>query len=186
MLVSIKTKWVNPLSANLTKWPSKINNSSAIADESFECVWPFFGAGALRFKIYFQFYHRLKNVIRLILSIRRLNSPVVWLEIILNSKFKYFSKENYILKTYRYGKTEYCKTCIDVTYMDTLKTLNFLKPQTQMLTAEFSKCVEYKKKLFSYCQYINWSLSLDCSSFFSACCFITNEASLSELILELN
>ena len=32
--------------------------------------------------------------------------------------------------------------------MDALKTLNFLKPQTRIPTAEFSKCVEYKKNYF--------------------------------------
>ena len=29
---------VNPLSANPTKWSNTLNNSSAVADELFECI----------------------------------------------------------------------------------------------------------------------------------------------------
>ena len=37
---------LNPLSANPTKWSNTLNNSSAVADELFECVWPFCGVDA--------------------------------------------------------------------------------------------------------------------------------------------
>ena len=36
---------VNPLNANPAKWAHS-DNSSATADEFFECVWPFSGVGA--------------------------------------------------------------------------------------------------------------------------------------------
>ena len=36
----------NPWSSNLTKWSNTLKNLSAIADELFECVWPFCGVGA--------------------------------------------------------------------------------------------------------------------------------------------
>ena len=37
---------VNPLSANPTKCQTHLNNSSATADELFECVWPYCGVDA--------------------------------------------------------------------------------------------------------------------------------------------
>ena len=36
---------INPLSPDRTKWPNT-NNSWAVADKLFECVWPFCGVGA--------------------------------------------------------------------------------------------------------------------------------------------
>ena len=36
---------VNPLSVNPTKWSNTLKLSRQIADELFECVWPFFGVG---------------------------------------------------------------------------------------------------------------------------------------------
>ena len=45
-----KVHWlyINPLSANVTKWSNTLKNLSAVADELFECVWSFCGVGALR------------------------------------------------------------------------------------------------------------------------------------------
>ena len=34
---------INPLSANPKKWSNTLKNSSAVADELFECIWPFMG-----------------------------------------------------------------------------------------------------------------------------------------------
>ena len=44
-LINIGKKQVKPLSANPTKWSNTLK-SSALADELFECVWPFCGVGA--------------------------------------------------------------------------------------------------------------------------------------------
>ena len=37
---------LNPLSANQQNGQTRWNNSSAVADELFECVWQFCGVGA--------------------------------------------------------------------------------------------------------------------------------------------
>ena len=44
---------LNPLSANPTKWSNK-HNSSAVADELFECVWPFCGVALKRLMVNLQ------------------------------------------------------------------------------------------------------------------------------------
>ena len=44
-LINIGKKQVKPLSANPTKWSNTLK-SAALADELFECVWPFCGVGA--------------------------------------------------------------------------------------------------------------------------------------------
>ena len=36
---------INPLNANPTKWSNTLYNSPAVADELFECFWPFCGFG---------------------------------------------------------------------------------------------------------------------------------------------
>ena len=41
---------LNPLSINPTKWSNTLNNSSAAADELFECVWTFCRVGATKKK----------------------------------------------------------------------------------------------------------------------------------------
>ena len=52
-MINIRSKiWqqlLNPLNANFTKWS---NTLKQIADEFFECVWPFCGIGAERVKIF--------------------------------------------------------------------------------------------------------------------------------------
>ena len=44
----ICSKLLYPLSANPRKCSNTINNSLAVADELFECVWTFCGVGAQR------------------------------------------------------------------------------------------------------------------------------------------
>ena len=43
---SIGTNWVNPLSANPTKWSNTLKQFVGRSDELYECVWPFCGVGA--------------------------------------------------------------------------------------------------------------------------------------------
>ena len=45
-MISGGLKLINPLSANPTKWPNTQTIRRQIADELFECVWPFCGIGA--------------------------------------------------------------------------------------------------------------------------------------------